>query len=1045
MQCSFLADSSRSRWLAVLFAVLLMGCSTADGDGEDSGSSSGGTDGAALDVPLSFDVSRTTVDQLACPGGHGCACGTDTDCVFGLCAPASAGLACTRPCADGCAAGFACAELQKDGNTIHHCVAAHVELCNPCTETDSCTSLGRADSACVDYGAAGRFCGSTCAGDADCPAGYACEVATAVEGHAARQCVIKPEAGGAVGEYGVCKCSPKAIAGTLGTACYVDGGAARCFGTRGCSAAGLSDCNAPPPGVEACDAVDNDCDGQTDEGTCDDANPCTTDACQAGKCVNTNTTAPCNADSSACTANDACKDGKCAAGIALSCDDGNACTKDSCDAQKGCNSEPQADLACEADGSACTTSDTCKQGACTAGTPVDCDDAKPCTTDGCDPATGKCSNTLVVGLGCDDGDVCTHTDLCSAGGACGGTARACNDGNACTTDTCDKTKILADSCVHTLASGGACEDGSKCTTTDVCASGVCTAGAAKVCKPSAACKDAYCDGLTGACVEVSAKVGAACEDGDQCTAPDVCDAVGACQKGGPRVCSDGDDCTVDGCAKETGCTTAPAADGTACDDGDACTDAGKCGTGKCEPGTAKKCDDNDACTTDSCDKTTGCKFAPVGDGTSCDDGDKCTENTACKSGKCAGTAKTCTDSGDPCKPNACDPADGNCKADNAKDGTVCNDNDKCTATDVCTVGTCAGAPLQATVSTFAGKGGTTGTDIDGLNAVTVITQPMFATVTTAGDVYVSQGDHPAGSTYRIRKISGGTTTTFVGATAGNADGKGSNAQFRRPRGLVFDDGGNLWVADMSNQLIRQVSADGTVTLRAGTKGDPDLGQDHVTGGFADGKGALAKFNLPVGIGFVKATPSYLVIADQLNHRVRKMTLDDYTVSTVAGDGTAKTTDGSGTGAQLNMPTGVAVFGGNIYVSELASHVIRRIDGTGAVTTIAGVTDAAGWKDASGNTAEFNAPLGIAVDIAGNLLIADSKNFVVRQLVLSTGAVTTIAGIATQADHKDGDALKAQFKSPAGIATDGAGNAYVVDFGEWRVRKLAEPYKVCKLP
>src|SRR5437016_10956301 len=129
--------------------------------------------------------------------------------------------------------------------------------------------------------------------------------------------------------------------------------------------------------------------------------------------------------------------------------------------------------ACD-DGNACTTRDTCSNGACHGGPPLACDDGNVCTTDSCGPAVGcvHAANTLP----CDDGDACTANDACSAGGCAGGPARNCDDGNVCTTDSCNP----ATGCMHT-PNAASCDDGNVCTTADTCSGGACVGGPPLVC------------------------------------------------------------------------------------------------------------------------------------------------------------------------------------------------------------------------------------------------------------------------------------------------------------------------------------------------------------------------------------------------------------------------------------------------------------------------------------------------------------------------------------------------------------------------------------
>ena len=129
----------------------------------------------------------------------------------------------------------------------------------------------------------------------------------------------------------------------LATACYVEAKDAdgkvvgKCKGERVCNAAGLTVCAAPEAKAEVCNGEDDDCDGQTDEAACDDKNACTQDGCEGAKgCVYKPLDGdPCDADGSACTAGDSCKDKACVAGAKKACDDGEVCTADSCDPVSG--------------------------------------------------------------------------------------------------------------------------------------------------------------------------------------------------------------------------------------------------------------------------------------------------------------------------------------------------------------------------------------------------------------------------------------------------------------------------------------------------------------------------------------------------------------------------------------------------------------------------------------------------------------------------------------------------------------------------------------
>ena len=167
---------------------------------------------------------------------------------------------------------------------------------------------------------------------------------------------------------------------------------------------------------------------------CDDGNPCTDDACgPAGACVHTNNVAACD-DENACTGTDLCSAGLCT-GVPSSCDDANPCTTDSCAPASGCahvnNAAP-----CD-DGSLCTTLDVCSAGQCIGLAALSCNDGNPCTDNSCNPATG-CVFTQDDTNACSDGNSCTTADHCLAG-SCVGTSISCDDGDTCTTDTCRPT------------------------------------------------------------------------------------------------------------------------------------------------------------------------------------------------------------------------------------------------------------------------------------------------------------------------------------------------------------------------------------------------------------------------------------------------------------------------------------------------------------------------------------------------------------------------------------------------------------------------------
>jgi len=174
------------------------------------------------------------------------------------------------------------------------------------------------------------------------------------------------------------------------------------------------------------------------------------------------------------------------------------------------------------------------------------------------------------------------------------------------------------------------------------------------------------------------------------------------------------------------------------------------------------------------------------------------------------------------------------------------------------------------------------------------------------------------------------------------------------------------------------------------------------------------------------------VSDDLNHRIRKITPAGV-VSTLAGSGIGGYKDGYRTEAQFNSPSGIAVDrSGNVYVADRDNNMIRKITPDGVVSTLAG-NKAGGFKDATGTAAQFIYPLGIAVDMTGNVYVADWGNHRIRK-VSPAGAVTTLAGDG-QLTFGDGQASKAHFKYPSGIALDPAGIIYVADQDNNRIRRI----------
>jgi len=267
----------------------------------------------------------------------------------------------------------------------------------------------------------------------------------------------------------------------------------------------------------------------------------------------------------------------------------------------------------------------------------------------------------------------------------------------------------------------------------------------------------------------------------------------------------------------------------------------------------------------------------------------------------------------------------------------------------------------------------------------------------------------------------GQTSTFAGSgTAGNGNGTGTGASFSGPNAMAFDNVGNLYVADYSNHLIRKITPAGVVSTFAGSG----------TAGSSDGTGTAASFNYPFGIAVDALNNVY--VADRINNMVRMITPGGV-VTTLAGSTTAGNVNGTGTAARFNQPAGLAVdAAGNIFVSDFVNSEIRKIAPGGVVTTFAG-TGTAGSANGTGTLASFNGPSGMAFDASGNLYVADRYNNMIR-MITPAAVVSTFAG-STTASFLDATGTAARFNIPIAIGFDAAGNMYIADYGNNRIRKI----------
>jgi len=285
---------------------------------------------------------------------------------------------------------------------------------------------------------------------------------------------------------------------------------------------------------------------------------------------------------------------------------------------------------------------------------------------------------------------------------------------------------------------------------------------------------------------------------------------------------------------------------------------------------------------------------------------------------------------------------------------------------------------------------------------------------------------------RIRKItSDGNINTIAGAGAQSSTGDGAaatKATLYAPMSVSLDGSNNIYILENGDSRIRKIDSSGNISTIAGT---------GVAGFAGDGSAASnAQMNFPTGMAIDSSGNLY--IADTLNGRVRKISSNN--ISSIAGNGVLSYSGDGGlaTSAQMNYTFAVAAdSSGNVYIADSANHVVRRVAKSGVITTFAGNGNPGfGGDGGAAASAQLNSPQGVAVDAAGNVYIADTQNDRIRR-VTPTGAISTYAGNGTPGFGGDGGAAaSAQVDTPVGLAVDAGSNLYIADLGNSRIRRVS---------
>ncbi len=336
-------------------------------------------------------------------------------------------------------------------------------------------------------------------------------------------------------------------------------------------------------------------------------------------------------------------------------------------------------------------------------------------------------------------------------------------------------------------------------------------------------------------------------------------------------------------------------------------------------------------------------------------------------------------------------------------------------------------PASGVLSTIAGTGAQAYSGDGGLATAAALNAPGPVAVDTAGNVYfIDQGN-----AFRIRKIaaSTGIVTTIAGTGTLGYSGDGgpaTAAEFWEPLGIAIDTAGNVYIGDTGNNRIRKITAStGIVTTIAGSGYS-----GGITGGFS-GDGGLATsaaLNAPAGLAVDAAGNIYVVDGQS---RVRKITASTGIITTVAGNGSFGYSGDGGpaTAAAFNQPYYLALdAAGNIYVADSRNSCIRKVTAsTGDISTVAG-NGTFGYSGDGGaaTAASFNLITSLASTATGDLYIADAINYRVRKVTAATGVIATVAGTGLGgAPTASGPATSVKL-APVSVALDSAQNLYITD-------------------
>jgi outer membrane protein OmpA-like peptidoglycan-associated protein/sugar lactone lactonase YvrE len=328
---------------------------------------------------------------------------------------------------------------------------------------------------------------------------------------------------------------------------------------------------------------------------------------------------------------------------------------------------------------------------------------------------------------------------------------------------------------------------------------------------------------------------------------------------------------------------------------------------------------------------------------------------------------------------------------------------------------------QVTLSIFAGTG-IDSTPTAGPATSSNLNQPYGVALDASGNVYIADSSNSL-----VEKVTpSGTLSIFSGngQTGTPTPGPATSSAMNEPEGIAVDADGNVYIADSGNQLIEKVTSSGTLSILAGngTGGSPIVG-----------KATNSPLYYPSSLAVDSSKNVY--IADELNHVVEKVTPAGE-LSIFAGTGTAGLpTAGNATSSKLNRPSGLAIdSSGNVYISNYASDMVVKVNSLGKLSIFAGTGTEGAPTAGPATSSKLGGPMGLAVDSAGNVTIADrSSNLVAR--VTPSGKLSIFAGTGSKGKPTPGPATSSNLYSPQAVAADESGNVYIADENNYVIEKV----------